>query len=204
MQSKDKTSYKPRSFNLNGLYGISDQTIKLHFKLYEGYVSATNELTEKISDLLIKGCVDHEKMPDYSELKRRLGFEYNGMVLHEYYFDNLIGNGQDDPKTAAPFFYQRVESSLDSYKNWKGDFVSTGMMRGVGWVVCYEDPSNGRLSNHWISLHEGGNIAGYQPVLVMDMWEHAYLLDHKEKEKYINHFFANINWQSVERRLTHL
>ncbi len=75
-------------------------------------------------------------------------------------------------------------------------------MRGVGWAICYENPVNGHLSNHWISLHETGNVAGFNPVLVMDVWEHAYLLDFKtERPKYITAFFSNINWSMVESRL---
>jgi len=76
-------------------------------------------------------------------------------------------------------------------------------MRGVGWAICYHDPSSGRLSNHWITLHETGNVAGYNPILVMDVWEHAFLLDYKpsEREKYIEAFFFNINWDTIEDRL---
>src|SRR5947208_13109037 len=90
-------SYKPKTFNLSGLTGISDQTLEMHFKLYEGYVTNTNLLTEKINDILADGQVDKEEMPAYSELTRRLGFEYNGMVLHEYYFGNMKQNGGGDP-----------------------------------------------------------------------------------------------------------
>ena len=199
---KPRVPYQPKSFDLSGLKGISDRTIEMHFKLYEGYVGATNELTEKISELLIKGEVDYEKMPDYSELKRRLGFEYNGMVLHEYYFGNLKRDGGGDPKESSPFT-KRAQAGFGSFEIWKGDFISTGKMRGVGWVVCYEDPSSGRLSNHWITLHEGGNIAGYQPLLVMDMWEHAYMVDYipAEKMKHIEAFLKNLNWSVVEARL---
>ena len=75
--------YQPKQFDLNRLHGISDQTLEMHFKLYEGYVQETNRLTEKIWDFLKDGHVDQEEMPAYSELTRRLGFEYNGMVLHD-------------------------------------------------------------------------------------------------------------------------
>jgi Fe-Mn family superoxide dismutase len=199
---KPKVFYKPKSFDLSGLNGISDQTIEMHFKFYEGYVKGTNALTEKISELLKKGKVDQENVPAYSEMKRRLGYEYNGMVLHEYYFGNLKRNGGDDPKTGS-LFYQRAQDSFGNFEIWRGDFISIGKMRGVGWAVCYEDPSSGKLSNHWITSHEVGHIAGYRPLLVMDMWEHAFLLDYKpsEKEKYIEAFFSNVNWESVEKRL---
>ena len=86
-------TYKPRQWNLSGLKGISDKTLEMHFKLYEGYVTETNRLTEHIGGMLKDGQVDQEEMPAYSELTRRLGFEYNGMVLHEYYFDNLARGG---------------------------------------------------------------------------------------------------------------
>jgi superoxide dismutase, Fe-Mn family len=76
-------------------------------------------------------------------------------------------------------------------------------MRGVGWAICYQNPANGRLSNHWITLHEVGNVSGFRPVLVMDVWEHAYLLDYKpsERQKYIEAFYSNIDWNVVHKRL---
>ena len=197
------SSYKPRQFNLSGLKGISDQTLEMHFKLYEGYVKETNNLTEKISQVISDGNVDQEEMPAYSELTRRLGFEYNGMVLHEYYFDNLkSGGGIGDPEKTTQFA-KVAEASFGSYDVWKADFVGIGKMRGVGWAICYQNPANGRLSNHWITLHETGNVAGFTPILVMDVWEHAFLLDYKpaERPKYIEAFFSNIAWDTVEERL---
>jgi Fe-Mn family superoxide dismutase len=199
----DPGSYKAREFNLSGLTGISDETLEMHFKLYEGYVKETNNLNEKISEFIKDAKVDQEEMPAYSELTRRLGFEYNGMVLHEYYFDNLkSGGGPGDPAKTAQFA-KAAESSFGSYEIWKADFVGVGKMRGVGWAVCNQNPANGRISNHWITLHETGNVAGFDPILVMDVWEHAYLLDYKpaERPKYIEAFFANIDWTTVEKRL---
>jgi Fe-Mn family superoxide dismutase len=174
----------------------------MHFKLYEGYVQQTNMLNEKIAAFLSDGKIDQEEMPAYSELTRRLGFEYNGMVLHEYYFGNLRRGGGGDPARDAEF--RRVaEASFGRYELWKADFVGVGKMRGVGWAICYHDPVNGRLSNHWITLHEVGNVAGFTPILVMDVWEHAFLLDYKpaERPKYIDAFFANVDWSAVETRL---
>ncbi len=198
----DLITYKPQQFNLSGLNGISDQTLEMHFKLYEGYVKETNKLTEKITEYLADGKVDQEEMPAYSELTRRLGFEYNGMVLHEYYFGNMKKDGSGDPEKLSNFF-KAAEASFGSYDIWKADFVSVGKMRGVGWAICYENPANGRLSNHWITLHEVGNVSGFNPVLVMDVWEHAFLLDYKpaDRPKYIEAFFSNIDWNAVEKRL---
>ena len=195
-------SYKAKQFNLSGLNGISDKTLEMHFKLYEGYVKETNKLTEKISEFLADGKVDQEEMPAYSELTRRLGFEYNGMVLHEYYFANMKQGGNTDPSNSSNF-YKLAAQSFGSYTIWKTDFMSVGKMRGVGWAICYQNPANGRVSNHWISLHETGNVAGFEPVLVMDVWEHAFLLDYKpaDRPKYIEAFFSNIDWNAVEARL---
>jgi superoxide dismutase, Fe-Mn family len=195
-------SYKARQFNLSGLNGISDETLEMHFKLYEGYVKETNNLTDRITEFIKDGNVDQEEMPAYSELTRRLGFEYNGMVLHEYYFDNLISGGSSDPAKTSQFV-KAAAATFGSYEIWKADFVGIGKMRGVGWAICSQNPANGRISNHWITLHETGNVAGFAPILVMDVWEHAYLLDYKpaEKSKYIEAFFANIDWEAVETRL---
>jgi len=196
-------TYTTRPFDLHGLNGISDRTVDMHMKLYEGYVKETNRLTRLLREFLKDGKVDQEEMPAYSELKRRLGFEYNGMVLHEYYFDNLTPAGANGPAHNAAF-RAAAEESFGSYERWKADFIGVGKMRGVGWAVCYQRPQTGQLSNHWITLHETGNVAGFVPTLVMDVWEHAFILDYKPSERgsYIDAFFGNINWRVVDERVT--
>ena len=196
-------TYQARQFNLSNLQGISDETLEMHFKLYEGYVKETNKLNDKIAEFVKDAKVDQDEFAEYSELTRRLGFEYNGMVLHEYSFDNLKrGGGNGDPERNSRFI-QAAESSYGSYEIWKADFVGIGKMRGVGWAISYQNPNNGLLSNHWITLHETGNVAGFTPVLVMDVWEHAFILDYKpaERPKYIEAFFSNIDWAGVDQRL---
>jgi Fe-Mn family superoxide dismutase len=197
----DQKTYKAKTFNLSDLTGISNQTLEMHFKLYEGYVTNTNLLTERIAEILSDGKVDQEEMPAYSELTRRLGFEYNGMVLHEYYFGNMKRQGGGNPGRGA--FLDAVNRSWPSFDLWKTDFTSVAKMRGVGWSICYLDPGSGRVSNHWIELHQIGNVAGFVPLLVMDVWEHAFLLDYgpSERPKYIDAFLANVDWNAVERRM---
>src|SRR5437016_14423118 len=125
-------SYKARQFNLSNLKGISDETLEMHFKLYEGYVKETNKLNEKISEFVKGGKVDQDEFAEYSELNRRLGFEYNGMVLHEYYFDNLnTGGGTGDPNNTS-VFRKSAEHSFGSYYIWKAEFVGSGKSRRVG------------------------------------------------------------------------
>jgi len=195
-------AYKAKEFNLSGLTGISDRTLETHFGLYEGYVKNTNLYLEKLAGLMKTGTLSPDDVPVYSELKRALGFEYNGMVLHEYYFGNLKKQGGGEPDRRSSFA-KSAESSFGSFENWKADFVATGKMRGVGWAICYQDAENNKIINQWVSLHQTGNVAGFNPVLVMDVWEHAFLLDYKpaERGKYIDSFFSNINWNSVEARI---
>lgn len=199
-------TYKPRQFDLGSLSGISDQTLEMHFKLYEGYVRQTNLLNERISEIASSGRAEGDERADYLELKRRLGFEYNGMVLHELYFGNLKKGGGDGGPSSRSDFAKAVKDSFGSFESWKADFASVGAMRGIGWAICYQDPGNGALSNHWIEQHDAGHVAGFSPVVVMDVWEHAYLLDYKPSERpsYIDAFFPNIDWKVVEGRVTRM
>ena len=140
--------------------------------------------------------------PKFGELTRRLGFEYNGMRLHEYYFDNMTPNGAEldgSSRLAAA-----IDENFGGFDAWKADFLGVGKMRGVGWAVLAHDPVAGKLSNHWITLHEEGNVAGFQPILVMDVWEHAFTVDYKptERAKYIDAFYSNICWKTVGSRYT--
>lgn len=185
-------TYKPRTFpNLKNLRGLSDGQIADHLKLYEGYVKNTNVLTEKLSKA--------EPGPEHSELTRRLGFEYNGMVLHEYYFENLVAIG---PKPGRDLT-RALEGSFGSMDAWLADFKAIAAMRGVGWAVLFQDPRTGWLSNHWVTLHNDGNVAGFKPILVCDAWEHAYVPDYKpyERDKYVAAFMKNIHWEICEGRL---
>ncbi len=190
--------YKPKQFKLSGLKGISDKTLEMHFGLYEGYVKNTNALTEQLAEMSRQKATG--KDPAYAELTRRLGFEYGGMILHEYYFENLAPNGKG---SVSQEIKKPIDNSFGEFETWKNDFVAVGEMRGVGWAILFQDPVTQQLSNHWIVLHHMGVPSGFKPILVMDVWEHAFLLDYKpsERTKYIEAFFANINWDVVQRRL---
>lgn len=200
MATLTQQSYTAKKFDLAGLQGISDTTLQVHFGLYEGYVKNTNLLNEQISEQIKAGTAAGAN-PHFAELTRRLGFEYNGMRLHEYYFANMKKSAGGSPGSALG---DALAANFGDFETWKKDFTATGAMRGVGWAIAYQDPWSGRISNHWVTLHEDGNIAGFNPILVMDAWEHAFLLDYKpaERPKYIEAFFANIDWGVVEARLT--
>lgn len=199
MATAAQQSYTPKKFDLAGLQGISDNTLQTHFGLYEGYVKNTNLLHEQLAEMAAAGKAAGAD-PHFAELTRRLGFEYNGMVLHEYYFGNMTKNAGSEPGSAVK---DAVAVTHGDFDVWKKDFSAVGGMRGVGWAIAYFDPHVQRISNHWITLHEDGNVAGFVPLLVMDVWEHAFLLDYKpsERSKYIESFFANVDWNVVQARL---
>lgn len=192
-------SYTPKQWSLQGLHGISDATLEMHFGLYEGYVKNTNLLNERLAEIRASGKGAGSD-PAFSELVRRLGFEYNGMRLHEYYFDNMTAR-------PAPIGSGRLSDALGAayggFDEWKKDFMAIGGMRGIGWAIAYCDVTNGQITNHWINDHENGNLAGFAPIVVMDVWEHAFIKDYKpaEKSKYIEAFFANVDWKACEERL---
>lgn len=181
--------------NLIGMEGFSETLLNNHFTLYQGYVTNTNRLSDLLSAML-----QEEKIgtPQYAELKRRMGFEFNGMRLHEYYFDNLGGKrALDDSGKLA----EKLAEDFGSYEDWERDFKGTGAMRGIGWAILYQDNVSGRLFNLWINEHEVGHFAGCAPILVMDVFEHAFMVDYGLKRpSYIEAFFNNINWGLVEGR----
>jgi Fe-Mn family superoxide dismutase len=180
-----------------GMEGFSDTLLKNHFTLYQGYVTNTNKVIDTLDRLLKEG---QSGSPEYAELKRRLGWEFNGMRLHEYYFENLGGKGGIDK---AGKLHEKLVESFGSYEVWEKDFRATGAMRGIGWVALYRDIPSGRLINFWINEHDGGHPAGGMPILIMDVFEHAFMIDYGLKRAdYIEAFFKNINWKTVESRLS--
>jgi Fe-Mn family superoxide dismutase len=198
----DTKKYSPRDFSkVRGLTGISDKQIEEHLKLYEGYVKRTNALTEKLFALCNDGKASGAD-PVYAELTRRLGFEYSGMVNHEYYFDGLTGGAQAEAPAGSKF-RKAVEASFGKYDTWLADFRAVATMPGVGWAMTFQDPKTGWLSNHWISLHQDNAPVGFTPIFVMDGWEHAFMRDYlaTERAKYLDAFLKNINWQAVDARV---
>lgn len=181
---------------LIGMAGFSETMLKNHFTLYQGYVTNTNKLLDTLEQMLKDGKAAN---PEFAELKRRLGWEFNGMRLHEYYFETLGGNGEVD--LGSRLARKKIED-FGSIEAWQKDFMATGAMRGIGWVVLYQDNVSGRLFNVWINEHDQGHPAGCMPILVMDVFEHAFMLDYGLKRAdYIEAFFKNIDWKAVDARL---
>jgi Fe-Mn family superoxide dismutase len=181
---------------LIGMMGFSDTLLTNHFTLYQGYVTNTNKVMDSLASMLKD---DQAATPQYAELKRRLGWEFNGMRLHELYFENLGGKGPMDKSGKLTL---KLAAEFGSAEAWEKDFRATGSMRGIGWALLYQDNVSGKLFNQWINEHDGGHPAGCNPVLIMDVFEHAFMLDYGLKRAaYIDAFFKNINWAAAEARV---
>ncbi len=188
--------YKILDFsNLLGMAGFSDTLLKNHFTLYQGYVNNTNKILETLDKMLQAG---KQGEPEFAELKRRLGWEWNGMRLHELYFQNLGGDG-DVGK--APRLMKAIETQKGSVEACVNDFQATATMRGIGWVVVYQDIAHGAILNQWINEHDVGHPTGLNPILVLDVFEHAFMIDYGLKRAdYVAAFMKNLNWAEVEKR----
>jgi Fe-Mn family superoxide dismutase len=189
--------FEPKNFeHLLGTPGLSEALLKNHFTLYQGYVTNMN----KLNDILVAMEKDGKfSSPEFAELNRRLGWEFNGMRLHELYFWNMVRGGKILDHNSDLF--RAIIKEWGSLERWEKDFRSMGAMRGIGWIVLYYDRSSERLFNVWINEHDVGHLAGAMPVLVMDVFEHAYMLDYGlKKADYIQAFFQAIDWKSCAER----
>lgn len=193
VQIQEMEGYEAKDFSdLLGTEGFSDELLKTHFKLYEGYVKHTN----KALDLLRSGDLD-----DYSagEVRRRFVWEFNGMRLHEYYFGNMTEGGEDPGN--APTVTDAISQEFGSIEDWQEDLQDVGGMRGIGWACLTYDPQQRRLHNIWINEHDAGSLAGAHPLVLLDVFEHAFIADYgKDKDAYMEAFFNALAWNEVEER----
>ena len=202
MKRDGHATYSAKSFDhLRGLSGISDAQITEHLGLYAGYVKQVNSLVQELAEMRVDR---NEAGTDFSlaEGTRRLAFEYDGMVLHELYFSNLKPGSEARPSDRQALGRALAET-FGSVEHWQENFQTIASMRGIGWVILFEDPVTERLTNHWVSLHQDGIPARCTPLLVMDVWEHAFMRDYKatERARYVEAFFKNVDWSIVDQRL---
>jgi Fe-Mn family superoxide dismutase len=191
-------TYTARSFNLPELEGLSERQLKVHLGLYEGYVKHINVLREQIKNL---EAADKEKYAyAIMETRRRIGFEFNGMRMHEYYFSQFE-EGHRELNSNSPLA-KAVSEKYGSIENFIAHFTTVGMSRGIGWSILYSDREGGTVHTAWVSDHELGQLGGLPVILAMDMWEHAYMVDYlpAEKKNYVDAFLKNVNWSVVEKR----
>lgn len=185
--------YTAKDFtSLLGTAGFSDTMLNNHFTLYQGYVKNTNLLMEKL-DVLESGTTE------YYELKRRLGWEFDGMRMHELYFENMHKNSSLFSENSE--LGKKIIATWGSFEAWKESFGRLGAIRGIGWVVLLRDNVSGDLFHTWIGDHHEGHILDTTVLLTMDCWEHAYITDYGIKRAdYIQSFLKVIDWSVVEKR----
>ncbi len=183
--------------SLKDLQGITNDQIAVHLTLLNGYVTRSNKLNETLTAMVADGKASTF---EYNELKRRAGWEINGVLLHEYYFDNLTPGGTDSKESK---FADAIAKQFGSFDDWKKDMLGVAKMPGVGWAVTYFDAARNQFDNYWIDRHDVGHPAGHKPVVVLDLWEHAWCayLKPTERAKYLDDFFANVSWKAVDGRL---
>lgn len=184
--------YTAKNFDhLLGTPGFSDTLLKNHFALYEGYVKNSNTFLELLS-------TNDVSKSEYAELHRRFGWEWNGMRLHELYFENMTRYVKDFPVGKLK---QKIESVYGGIDGWKKKFVHAGAKRGIGWVILAYDKETDDLFTLWINEHDVGILVGTSPLLVMDVFEHAYITDYGIKRAdYIEAFMKSVDWSVVEQR----
>ncbi|HWH16516.1 MAG TPA: Fe-Mn family superoxide dismutase [Candidatus Paceibacterota bacterium] len=191
-------TYTARTFSLPELPGLSKDQIAVHLGLYEGYVKHTNLILETIQKLRAEDATAHAFQ--INELRRRLGFEFDGMRMHEHYFEQLEGGSSPAPE--GPL----AEKAAARYGSWDG-FIAhlkeVAGTRGIGWTVVYYDPAIGALHTAWVDDHQLGQLSGLPIILAIDMWEHAFMVDYRpaDKKNYVDAFLGNVNWQVPEQRL---
>lgn len=193
-------TYKPKTFTIPELDGISQKQIDVHVGLYEGYVKHMNLLREQIADL---SAQDAQKYHFAIEsIRRRMGFEFNGMRMHEFYFPQFEGGAVAANTNGA--LGKALAEKYGSFDAFVAHFKSVGMSRGSGWTVLAWDKSGNTPHVWWTTDHELGTLADVEVLLAMDMWEHAYMVDYlpAEKSQHVDAFFKNLNWSVVEERFT--
>lgn len=191
-------TYTPQTFTLPPLDGISEKQLEVHLGLYAGYVKHINLLREQLADLT---ATDPEKYAFAIEsVRRRLGFEWNGMRMHEFYFPQWEGGATSEPREGA--LGAALTERYGSFDGFLAEMKKTAMSRGSGWATLAWDAKGATPHIFWTADHELGQLANVEVLLAMDMWEHAYMVDYvpAEKGKHVEAFFKNLNWNVVEER----
>lgn len=191
-------SYAARTFKIPALKGLSEKQLKVHLALYEGYVKHLNVILDTIKELREK---DAEKNAFViNELRRRMGFEFDGMRMHEYYFEQLEDEAKE-PSESSPL----KDAVTERYGDWEkfiAHLKEVAGTRGIGWTVVYYDVAERQAHTAWVGDHELGQFAGLPIILAIDMWEHAYMIDYvpADKKSYVEAYLENLNWDVVEKR----
>jgi Fe-Mn family superoxide dismutase len=189
--------YEAQKFDLPELKGISAEQVKVHFGLYEGYVKHANLIMEKLAEMRAAGA--EENAYAMNEVRRRFGFEFDGMRMHEYYFTQFEGGAKEMDEGSG---LSKAAGERYGDQSLVAHIKEVAGSRGIGWVVVYADPKEQTLQTTFVGDHEIGQLSGLPIVLALDLWEHAYMVDYRpaDKKNYIDAFFENLNWAACEER----
>lgn len=187
--------YIAKSLAFKSLRGISEKTLEIHYgKLYQGYVNKTNEILEKLGSAEL--ALANQIYSGAGELKRQLSFAWNGVVLHEGYFESLGGDGSIKEGNLK----KAIEEKFGNIEKWKEDFLASGMA-ARGWAVLAYDFNSKELRNYSCDIHNQGGIWGAAPIIVLDVYEHAYFIDFgSDRKSYIETYFQNLNWERLDKK----
>ena len=190
-------TYTPRTFTLPVLEGLSEKQIKVHLGLYEGYVKHVNLIVEKLNAVR-EGTLELDPYI-VAELRRRFAFEFDGMRMHEYFFEQFEGEKGGNPESALAKSVAGKYGSGDKFIEHIKEVAGT---RGIGWVVVYYDKVLKTVHTTFVGDHEVGQLSGLPVILALDMWEHAFMVDYvpAEKKNYVEAFLKNVNWSVIEKR----
>jgi Fe-Mn family superoxide dismutase len=184
---------KPMPFDPTKIKGLSEKILTSHYaNNYTGAVKRLNQITEQLAGL------DYAKAPGYlvNGLKREELIATNSMILHEVYFAGL---GPEESRP-GPALAEALARDFGSFEWWRGQFVAMGKAEGggSGWVILTWDPRDKRLINAWAADHTTTLAAG-QPILALDMYEHAYQMDYGAKAgDYVEAFMKAIRWANAD------
>ena len=176
------------------LRGISQKTMEIHWgKLYQGYVKKWLEIQEKLRT--VDKSLANATFSEFRELKLEETFAANAIILHEAYFDVLGGEGKPEGE-----IIKAIEKDFESFEKWQKEFKDLGLS-ARGWVILVFDFNDGKLRNYLVDAHNLQGIWGASPILVLDMYEHAYFIDFgSDKKLYLEAFFQNLNWSTANKK----
>lgn len=176
---------------------VGREQYEAHLRLYDGYVNSMNKIDEALTGTAAGRSEANTTFGEFRDLKRGESFALNGVILHELYFQNIGGRLSEPDQLTT----QLISRDFGCVSDWIEDFIATAKV-SRGWAVLGFEQRTGRFRNISLDSHDLGNIAYYAPILVLDMYEHAYFLDYADnKAEYIKNFMKNVNWEIVGERI---
>ena len=182
---------EPRSIG-----AISSELLDDHFRIYKSFVQHTNSLQAELQAMRSN---DQGGSLLYLERAKRISFEANGLILHELFFENLSPQKTEIQGELA----ELLEKSFGSLDAWRGDFNHISKCRGNGWAILFYDPQMEQVLQTFVDSNHLGVPLGWVPLLVLDLWEHAYIRDFGAhgRDSYVMKIFEYLDFNRASERL---